>query len=136
MAVNTRAAFYDLPADLANRTGREKLNRASSSKLVGDSSMSSGSSTPSIGPTNGMVTPEALAQQLPEAYAREKIDYEQYPLTPLGQLLVLCMSCGIASYPHPGVPLQFFEIAVRYADFWKSRNNAIQPMLEAMLDSR
>lgn len=66
----------------------------------------------------------------------DKINYTQYPLTPLGQLLTLCMTSGIVNYPHPSVPLQYFEIAVRYAEFWRCKTGSVQPMLEAMLDQR
>ncbi len=90
--------------------------------------MSSGSSTP-----NGVIG----GVDLPDLSSfRDRIDYTQYPLTPLGQLLNLCMTVGVASFPHPSVPLQYFEIGVRYGDFWRSRPGSIQPMLEAMLDTR
>lgn len=67
---------------------------------------------------------------------REKIDYAAYPLSPLGQLLSLCMSSGIVSYPHASVTLQYFESAVRYVEFWKSRPGSIPPILEAIIDRR
>lgn len=88
-------------------------------------SMSSGRNTP----VEGMNGSSSSTQ-------KQEIDYHQFPLTTLGQLLTLCMDCGVASYPHPSVTLQYFEICVRYVDFWKSRPGAIQPVFEAMLDSR
>lgn len=88
--------------------------------------MSSGRNTPVEG-MNGSSTTNLQ---------KHEIDYHQFPLTTLGQLLTLCMDCGVASYPHPSVTLQYFEICVRYVDFWKSRPGAIQPVFEAMLDSR
>lgn len=89
--------------------------------------------------SSGRTTPESedmLAQQIPGVYyggKHEVIDYEQYPLTPLGRLLTMCMTSGIINYPHPGVSLQYFEIAVRYVDFWKSKPGSVRPMFEAML---
>lgn len=88
-------------------------------------SMSSGRNTPVEGMNGSSSNPQ-----------RHEIDYHQFPLTTLGQLLTLCMDCGVASYPHPSVTLQYFEICVRYVDFWKSRSGAIQPVFEAMLDAR
>ncbi|KAK4688536.1 exportin-T, partial [Tremellales sp. Uapishka_1] len=134
---NTRAAFYDLPSELATKAGRDKLHRVSINKMAMDSSMSSRSPSPING--TGTITPDMLSQQLPDVYyggPREKINYEQYPLTPLGQILTACITSDVASYPHPSVPLQYFEIATRYNDFWKSKEGAIQPMLQAMLDAR
>jgi exportin-T len=96
--------------------------------------MSSGRTTPE----NGM-TDDQLSQALPGVYyggPKEVVDYEGFPLTPLGQLLTFCISSGIASYPHPSVTLQYFEIAVRYVDFWKSKPATVKPMFEAMLDAR
>lgn len=95
-----------------------------------DTSMSSGRTTP----VNGVNGDDQLGQQLQSK--PETVDYSQYPLTPLGQLLVLCMSSGVSSYPHPSVVLQYFEICVRYVDFWKSKAGAVHPVFEAMLDSR
>jgi exportin-T len=131
---NTRTAFYDLPPELASKSGRDRQRRISINKQHIDSAMSSGRTTPE----NGM-SEDSLAQQLPGVYyggAKEVIDYEQFPLTPLGQLLNLCMTSGIASYPHPSVTLQYFEIGVRYVDFWKCKPGSVKPMFEAMLDSR
>lgn len=115
---NSRAAFYELPPELLSRTA-VKMAR------------SSGQSTP----TGGAQQPPDLAC-LASIDPHSKINYEQYPLTPLGRLLTLCMTSGLASYPHPSVPLQYFEIAVRYVDFWKVKQGSIQPVFEALLDSR
>jgi exportin-T len=131
---NTRAAFFDLPADLQNKAGRDRLRRISINKSHIDSGMASGRTTPTS--TDGM---EDLSQPLPGVYyggEGAKIDYELFPLTPLGQLLSLCMSSGIVNYPHPSVTLQYFETAVRYVEFWKSKTGTIQPIFEAMLDQR
>ncbi len=82
---------------------------------------------------------DSLAEPIPGVYygtSENKVDYQQYPLTPLGHLLTLCTTSGIASYPHPSVTLQYFETAVRYIEFWRSKPATIRPMLEAMLDQR
>ncbi|ORY34741.1 armadillo-type protein [Naematelia encephala] len=121
---NTRAAFFELPPEVASLKIRAKMRRASINKL--DAEMASGRTTPSsMNGDSESVDP-----------ASEKIDYEQYPLTPLGQLLTLCQSSGIISYPHPSVTLQYFEIVVRYAEFWKSKPRTLKPVLEAMLGQR
>lgn len=120
---NTRAAFWELPPELVSKTALRMAR--SSGKPGGDTSMASGQSTP----TNGDVGLSAID-------ATGKINYEQFPLTPLGQLLTLCMDSGFASYPHPSVQLLFFEISVRYVDFWKVKSGAIQPIFESLLDSR
>ena len=89
-------------------------------------------------PTDGM-SEDGLSETLPGVYyggSKDKIDYGQYALTPLGQLLALCMSSSIATYPHPGVTLQYFETAVRYVEFWKSKPGSVQPIFEALLDKR
>jgi len=82
---------------------------------------------------------DGLAEPIPGVYyggSKDKVDYEQYPLTPLGQLLTLCMTSGIVSYPHPSVTLQYFETAVRYVEFLQTRAGSMQPIFEAMLDQR
>ncbi|KAL7425109.1 pre-tRNA nuclear export protein [Cryptotrichosporon argae] len=124
---NTRAAFYELPPEFANKSAR----LAAARKAGGDATMSSGQTTPTS--ENG----DAMSGvPFDPAAAVARIDYTQYPLTPLGQVLTLCMQSGVDKYPHPAVPLQYFESVVRYADFWKSKDNAIQPVLEAIIDSR
>lgn len=113
---NTKAAFWELPPELLAKAGKQP--RASGS----------GQSTPTGG---------AVMTSLDQVDASlEKIAYDQFPLTPLGQLLTLCMSSGLSAYPHPAVQLLFFEISVRYIDFWKAKPGAIQPIFESLLDSR
>lgn len=125
MADNTRAAFFDLPPELASKTGRDRLHRIS----VNQMEIASGRTTPT---DPGM----DLSEPLPGVYyggKPDRIDYEQYTLTLLGELLNLCIQSGVGQYPHPSVTLQYFEIGVRYVDFWRSKPKSIQPMLEAML---
>ncbi|ORX37714.1 tRNA binding protein [Kockovaella imperatae] len=116
---NSRAAFYNLPADLLSKAGRDRAHRLSINKSLGESS---GRSTPS---DDGMIDGIYYG-------GKERIDYTVYPLTPLGQLLLRCMESGIINYPHPGVMLQYFECTLRYVEFWKTRPGAVQPVIEAM----
>lgn len=133
---NTRAAFYELPDEMGRKAGRDRLHRISVNKLHVDSGMASRRSAPTL--TDGM-SEDGLAEPIPGVYyggSKDKIDYDQFPLTPLGHLLTLCLTSNVASYPHPSVTLQYFEAAVRYIEFWKSKPGSVQPMFEAMLDER
>ena len=130
---NNRSAFFELPAEMNTKSGRDRVRRISINKAQVDEGMASGRTTP-----NSTADDEAIADVLPGVYygGKERINYDQYPLTPLGHLLTLCSTSGIASYPHPSVTLQFFETGVRYVEFWKAKDALIQPMYEAMLDQR
>ncbi|CAM0141297.1 unnamed protein product [Umbelopsis sp. WA50703] len=58
-------------------------------------------------------------------------------LTPLGELVSRMVSSGISAYPHPSVPLQFFEsVALRYYQFFEVRPDGIPQVLEAFVDVR
>ena len=67
---------------------------------------------------------------------RRAMDYSEYPLTPLGEMLQAMVRSGISTYPHPAVAMQFFETAARYPDFFKVRKEYILPVLEALIDAR
>ncbi|KAJ7475824.1 armadillo-type protein [Mycena latifolia] len=67
---------------------------------------------------------------------RKTIDYSQYPLTPLGEMMFALVQSNISSYPHRSVMLQFFETTSRFTEFFKVRNECIMPTLEAMIDAR
>lgn len=123
---HTRAAFFEVPVELTSKAGRDRARRISINRTM-DDGMSSGRTTPIDNDESENGGPHGV---------KDRIDYTQYPLTPLGQLLSLCTSSGISSYPHPGVTLQYFEIAVRYIEFWKSKDELIQPLFEALLDQR
>ncbi|WVR08059.1 hypothetical protein IAU60_005105 [Kwoniella sp. DSM 27419] len=120
--------FYDLPVEVATKAARDKIHRSNVNKAYVESQISSGQTTPVLG--------EDPAQTLPgvDYTEKEKFDFEAYPLSPLGELLKRCMASGIATYPHPAVTLQYFEIAVRYVEFWRYKREAIPPMFEAILD--
>ena len=122
MVDNTRAAFFELPPELLVPNSRGRKDSFSGKSA--DDSMSSGRNTPVEGTNGGPASNKA------------EVNYQQFPLTTLGQLLTLCMESGVSSYPHPSVTLQYFEICVRYVEFWKARTGSIQPAFEAMLDQR
>ncbi|KAF8656825.1 hypothetical protein AX16_002373 [Volvariella volvacea WC 439] len=67
---------------------------------------------------------------------RKEVDYSEFPLTTLGEMLYASVQSGIYNYPHRAVSLQFFETVVRYPDFFKVRKECILPVLEAMIDRR
>ncbi|RUO96313.1 armadillo-type protein [Jimgerdemannia flammicorona] len=57
-------------------------------------------------------------------------------LAPLGEMLLKMVTSKISTYPHPSVPLQFFENAVRYYQFFEIRPEGIPDVLEAFVDTR
>jgi exportin-T len=65
-----------------------------------------------------------------------RIDYTQFPLSPLGEIMLRVAKSNITSWPHPSVPLQFFECAVRYHDFFQLVPDCIPNVLSAFLDQR
>ncbi|CDZ96539.1 Nuclear mRNA export factor receptor LOS1/Exportin-t (importin beta superfamily) [Phaffia rhodozyma] len=107
-----RAAFVEIPPDvqaaIASSTKTRKASFSSS-----DGMTDSGASTPKV-----------------------NVDYMSLPLTLQGQILISTVESNISSYPHPAVPLQFFECASRYAEFFKMRIDCIQPTLGSLLDTR
>ena len=123
---NTRAAFFELPTELATKAARDRTQRIALNKTH----------------LSGRITPDMTDDQLAEPitglhYPKgDRVDYDTYALTPLGHLLALCVESDIVSYPHPSVTLQFFEAVVRYVEFFRSKPKTIKPMFEAMLDAR
>ncbi|KAH9817708.1 armadillo-type protein [Melampsora americana] len=65
-----------------------------------------------------------------------KINYSQYPLTSLGMMLLKTAQSHITQFPHPSIPLQWFECVVRYHDFFEICPNVISDILPAFLDER
>ncbi|WWC65824.1 uncharacterized protein I303_108446 [Kwoniella dejecticola CBS 10117] len=116
---NTRAGFYNLPPEVATKAARDKVYRTTINQ--------SGRSTP----TSEMGDADSIYNSV-----RDSFDYDQYPLSPLGELLQRCMSSGISIYPHSSVTLQYFEIAVRYVEFWKYKPDTVSPMFEAIVSNR
>jgi len=64
------------------------------------------------------------------------VDFTPFPLTAQGQMLLRAVESQVFSYPHSAVNLQFFECCARYSEFFKSRKDLIQPVLEAFVDAR
>nr|XP_019009359.1 exportin-T [Kwoniella pini CBS 10737]OCF48140.1 exportin-T [Kwoniella pini CBS 10737] len=93
----------------------------------GELSKSDGRSTP----TSEMGDAETVYNNV-----RDSFDYDQYPLSPLGELLSRCIASGISTYNHSSVTLQYFEIAVRYVEFWKYKPETVSPMFEAIVSNR
>ncbi|GAA6017846.1 hypothetical protein JCM10207_003473 [Rhodosporidiobolus poonsookiae] len=63
-----------------------------------------------------------------------RVDYKQFPLSPLGAMMLRACDSKIVAYPHPAVSLQFFEVAVRYNEFWKICPEYITQVLPSFLD--
>lgn len=87
---------------------------------------------------SGRTTPSSISDNVdlgPNAN-NDRLEYEQFPLSPLGELLTRCMTSGISSYPHPSVTLQYFEIIVRYIEFWKAKPETLPGLFEALLDGK
>jgi exportin-T len=64
------------------------------------------------------------------------IDYSQFELTPLGQMLMLMIRSNVVSHPHVAASMQVFECVVRYPEFFKIRKECVAPVLEALIDIR
>ncbi|KAI8620592.1 armadillo-type protein [Chytriomyces sp. MP71] len=60
--------------------------------------------------------------------------------TALNGILVKMMQCNISAYPHPSIPLVFFETVVKYGLFFNSVNGAnvdfLPQVLESFVDAR
>ena len=57
-------------------------------------------------------------------------------LTPLGLMLSKMMESGVSGYPHESIPLIFFEVVIRYAQFFEHHSQYIPEALQAFLDAR
>ncbi|KAJ9097300.1 hypothetical protein QFC21_004969 [Naganishia friedmannii] len=66
----------------------------------------------------------------------EAIDFAQFPLKPLGQILLKAIESQTLSFPHSAVTLQVLECCSRYYEFFKCKTILIQPVLEAFVDAR
>ncbi|KAH9449870.1 hypothetical protein MJO29_010704 [Puccinia striiformis f. sp. tritici] len=65
-----------------------------------------------------------------------KINYSQYPLSSLGNLLLKASKALITKFPHPSIAVQWFECATRYHEFFEIFTGAIQDVLPTFLDDR
>ncbi|KAG9091743.1 pre-tRNA nuclear export protein [Ceratobasidium sp. UAMH 11750] len=63
-------------------------------------------------------------------------NWEEYPLTPHGEMLDALMRSRISSYPHNAVAIQYFETVGRYGDFFKVRKQYVEGVLTTFIDAR
>lgn len=68
--------------------------------------------------------------------AEYRIDYTQYPLSQLGEMMLRACRSKVVAYNHAAVSLQFFEVAVRYSEFFKLCPEYIQEILPSFLDEQ
>ncbi|ORY05766.1 Xpo1-domain-containing protein [Basidiobolus meristosporus CBS 931.73] len=57
-------------------------------------------------------------------------------LTPLGEIVAKMVKSNVSAYPHPSIPLPFFENIVRYAQFFETRSDLLPEVLGPFLDNR
>lgn len=57
-------------------------------------------------------------------------------LTPLAELIVKAITSNISAYPRKLIPAQYFELVIRYYQFFEVRPDLIPTVLEAFLDER
>jgi exportin-T len=65
-----------------------------------------------------------------------KINFADYPASVLGELMMRTIQSNVAAWPHPAVPLQFFEVVSRYHDFFNLAPQTIMTVLPVFLDER
>ncbi|KAJ3296839.1 hypothetical protein HDU79_005631 [Rhizoclosmatium sp. JEL0117] len=56
--------------------------------------------------------------------------------TALNAILIKMMQCNISAYPHPSIPVVFFENAVKYGLFFNTNPEFLPQVLESFVDSR
>ncbi|CAH1756492.1 6800_t:CDS:10 [Entrophospora sp. SA101] len=55
-------------------------------------------------------------------------------LSPLGEMILKMFQCNIFTYPHPSIILSFFEIVVRYYQFFEIQPEYIPTVLKTFID--
>lgn len=123
-------------------SGRGLSSRyTSSTALVSPSRVSIAADCPS-GSTQASAGPGAFVQVPPLENQRAKreseyrIDYTQFPLSVIGEMLLKTCRSKVVEYSHPAVSLQSFEIIVRYHDFFKLCPEYIPQILPSFLDEQ
>ncbi|GAA5834356.1 hypothetical protein JCM11251_007967 [Rhodosporidiobolus azoricus] len=92
-----------------------------------------GQAISAVGPSAFVLVPqEELVRAKKETDHR--IDYKQYPLSPLGAMMLRACDSKVIEHPHPAVGLQMFEVAVRYSEFFKICPEFITVLLPSFLD--
>jgi exportin-T len=61
---------------------------------------------------------------------------EDGSLSPLGIMLSKLMETNISKYPHPSIPIIYFEVLNRYSKFFEQRQEYIPQALQSFLDNR
>ncbi|GAA5992257.1 hypothetical protein JCM5350_006326 [Sporobolomyces pararoseus] len=85
------------------------------------------------GPSSFVLVPqEELARAKREA--NYSVNFNQFPLSPLGELMLRACRSKVASHEHPAVNLMFFETVVRYSEFFKLCPEFIAEILPTLLD--
>lgn len=96
---------------------------------------STGQAISATGPGAFVVVPPTEIQRA-KRETDYKIDYKQFPLSPLGAMMLRACDAKIVEYLHPAVSLQMFEVAVRYHDFFKICPEFITVLLPSFLDGQ
>ncbi|CAB4426788.1 unnamed protein product [Rhizophagus irregularis] len=65
-----------------------------------------------------------------------KHNNEIIAFTPLGEMVSKMIQCNISTYPHPSMPLIFFENVARYYQFFEVQPDCIPTVLGAFVDLR
>lgn len=65
-----------------------------------------------------------------------KIHFPDYPASVLGELMMRTIQSNVTAFPHPAVPLQFFECISRYHEFFNLAPQTIMTVLPIFLDER
>lgn len=94
-----------------------------------------GQAISATGPGAFVLVPVAEVQRA-KREQEYRIDYTQFPLSQLGELMLRSCRAKVVTFPHPAVSLQFFEVVVRYHDFFKLCPEFITEILPSFLDEQ
>ncbi|KAM0750236.1 Exportin-T [Meredithblackwellia eburnea MCA 4105] len=92
-----------------------------------------GQAVSATGPGAFVIVPPTEVQRA-KTEPNYRIDYTQFPLSQLGEMMLRACQAKLVLYPHAAVSLQFFEVAVRYNDFFKLCPEYINDILPSFLD--
>ncbi|KZO89899.1 ARM repeat-containing protein [Calocera viscosa TUFC12733] len=74
------------------------------------------------------IVPTSLSKE-----EKKSIDYQNLPLNPLGEMMVMLMDSQVCNFAHPAVTIQWAEIVCRYCDFFQVRKPYIRNVLEVFV---
>jgi exportin-T len=87
------------------------------------------------GPSSFVLVPqEELTRGKREA--NYSVNFNQFPLSPLGELMLRACRSKVAAHDHAAVNLMFFETVVRYSEFFKLCPEYIAGILPTFLDQQ